>query len=196
MKQFLELPHGIPSHDTFARVFGMLQPEAVNRCFHSWIEALAGGKGTEVINVDGKTARRSYDTRENKSALHMVSAWANKAGLVLGQKGVDEKSNEITAIPELLEALEIEGCVVTIDAMGTQKEIAEKICNEKGNYLLALKGNQGTLKEDVALYFQGEEKTTVATDRIDYYKTVDTGHGRVETREDWVTGDMQWLYNK
>ena len=196
LRKFLELPHGIPSHDTFARVFGMLDPDAVNRCFFSWVEAINPAHGGEIINIDGKTVRHSYDTTGGKSAIHMVSAWANKAGLILGQKRVDEKTNEITAIPELLDMLEIEGCVVTIDAMGTQKKIAEKIIEKKGDYVLALKGNQGILKEDVALFFEGEEQNQVSTETFDYHKTVDKDHGRIEIREYWVTGDVGWLDGK
>lgn len=142
-RKFLELPHGIPSHDTFARVFGMLDPEAVDRCFSSWVEEINPKHTREIINIDGKTVRRSHDRSCDKSAIHMVSAWANTAGLILGQKRVTEKTNEITAIPELLDMLEIEGCVITIDAMGTQKDIAEKIIQKNGDYILALKGNPG-----------------------------------------------------
>ena len=196
LRKFLELPHGIPSHDTFGRVFGLLDPDAVNRCFYSWVEAINPASEGEIINIDGKTVRHSYDSAGGKSAIHMVSAWANKAGLVLGQKRVDEKTNEITAIPELVDMLEIEGCVVTIDAMGTQTKIAQKIIEKKGEYVLALKGNQGTLQEDVALFFDGVEQNPAATDTFDYHKTVDKDHGRIEIREYWVTGDVDWLYRK
>jgi predicted transposase YbfD/YdcC len=196
LKKFLELPHGIPSHDTFARVFGMLDPEAVNRCFFSWVDAINPAHDQEIISIDGKTVRHSYDSVEGKSAIHVVSAWANKAGLVLGQKRVDEKTNEITAVPELLDMLELEGCVVTIDAMGTQKKIAEKIIAKRADYVLALKGNQGTLQEDVSLFFEGADKQTKTTAEFDYYKTVDKDHGRIETREYWTTGDIGWLDGK
>ena len=142
-RRYLELPHGIPSHDTLARVFSLLDPEQFNRCFLSWIRSINPRHEQEIINIDGKTLRRSHG--EGKSAIHMISAWANKAGLTLGQVKTDEKSNEITAIPELLELLELQGCIVTIDAMGTQKGIAQSICERGAEYVLALKGNQGTL---------------------------------------------------
>jgi predicted transposase YbfD/YdcC len=125
-RRYLELPHGIPSHDTLARVFALLDPEQFNRCFLSWIQAINPHHDQEIINIDGKTLRRSHG--EGKCAIHVISAWANKAGLTLGQVKTDEKSNEITAIPQLLELLELHGCIVTIDAMGTQKEIAQSIC--------------------------------------------------------------------
>jgi len=147
----------------------------------SWIQAINPRHEQEIINIDGKTLRRSHG--EGKSAIHMVSAWANKAGLTLGQVKVDEKSNEITAIPELLELLELKGCIVTIDAMGTQKAIAERICEKGADYLLALKGNQGTLKEDIELYFQDAVEQDFSIAAFDYHKTVDKDHGRIEIRE-------------
>ncbi|KKM79768.1 hypothetical protein LCGC14_1346570, partial [marine sediment metagenome] len=153
-RRFLELPHGIPSNDTIRRVFASLNPEEFNRCFLDWIETWKSSLGQDIINIDGKTLRHSYDSAKGKSAIHMVSAWASKAGIVLGQLKVDDKSNEITAIPKLLDLLEIEDSIITIDAMGTQKKIAEKIIDKGADYVLALKGNQGTLKEDVDLYFQ------------------------------------------
>lgn len=196
LRKFLELPHGIPSHDTFARVFGMLEPEAVNRCFSGWIEAIHPKNTKEIINIDGKTVRRSHDRSRGKSAIHMVSAWANTAGLILGQKRVNEKTNEITAIPELLDMLEIEGCVITIDAMGTQKEVAKKIIEKNGDYILAVKGNHGTLQEDVELFFEGMEEMKEPNDQFDYYKTLDKDHGRIESREYWVTTDIDWFDGK
>lgn len=193
-RKHMELPHGIPSHDTLARVFSLLDPEQFNRCFLSWVEAINPHHEQEIINIDGKTLRRSHG--KDKSAIHMVSAWANKAGLTLGQVKVDDKSNEITAIPELLELLEIQGCIVTIDAMGTQKTIAERICEGGADYLLALKGNQSTLKEDVELYFQDAVEQDFSIASFDYHKTVDKDHGRIEIRECWVTDDIDWLSMK
>jgi len=194
-RKYLELPHGIPSHDTFARVFAMLDPEQFNRCFLSWVQEINPGHTQEIINVDGKTLRRSHDKSNGKAAIHMVSAWANKAGLTLGQVKVDEKSNEITAIPQLLDLLEIQGCIVTIDAMGTQRAIAKQITEKQADYLLALKGNQETLKDDVELYFEDAEERDFDIDDVefDYHKAVEKDHGRIEIRECWTTDDVDWL---
>jgi len=169
--KYLELPHGIPSHDNLARVLSLLNPEQFNRCFLSWVKAINPRHEQEIINIDWKTLRRSHG--KGKSAIHIVSAWANKAGLTLGQAKVDNKSNEIMAIPELLELLEIQGCIVTIDAMGTQKAIARRMCEGGADYLLASKSNQSTLKEDVELYFQVAEEQDFLIASFDYYKTVD-----------------------
>lgn len=191
---FLSLPHGIPSHDTFARVFAMLDPQQLNERFVSWVKQINPYYQGEVISIDGKTARSSYDSSLGKSALHMVSAWANKAGLTLAQQRTAEKSNEITAIPEVLRMLEIQGCVVTIDAIGTQTAIAEQIIDQGGDYVLALKGNQNTLHEDVELYFRDIKPNTDQQNQIgDYGKTVEKDHGRVETRECWATERIEWL---
>lgn len=144
----LDLPNGIPSHDTFGRVFARIDPKQFEECFLNWVRSF-NEKITEVIAIDGKTLRRSHDAATGNKALHMVSAWAEETQLVLAQVAVDEKSNEITAIPELLQLLALEGCIVTIDAMGTQRAIAAQIIEQKGDYALALKENQGTLYEDV-----------------------------------------------
>ncbi len=196
LKRYLELPHGIPSHDTFNRVFAALNPEEFNRRFLIWVESMNPIIADEIINIDGKTVRHSYDTKTNTSAIHMVSAWANKAGIILGQIKVNEKSNEITAIPELIELLELEGCVVTIDAMGTQKKIAEKIVDKNADYMLALKGNQGTLKDDVELYFEEIDEKNYDTEIVDYDKHIEKDHGRIEIRECWSTEEIQWLSQK
>lgn len=196
LRKYLQLPHGIPSHDTLARVFAMLEPEQFNRCFLSWVQAIDPRHVQEIISIDGKTLRRSHDKCNGKPAIHMVSAWANTAGLALGQVKTNEKSNEITAIPELLNLLELQGCIVTIDAMGTQKAIAQKIREKKADYLLALKGNQETLKDDVELYFQDAEEHDFQEAQFDYYKSVDKDHGRIEIRECWVTDDIDWLSMK
>ena len=195
-RRYLKLPHGIPSHDTLGRVFALLDPEQFNRCFLSWVQAINPRHNQEIISVDGKTLRRSHDKSNGKAAIHMVSAWANKAGLTLGQVKVDEKSNEITAIPELLNQLEIQGCIVTIDAMGTQKAIVQSITEKQADYLLALKGNQETLRDDVELYFQDAEEQDFGIAEFDYNKTVDKDHGRIEIRECWVTDDIDWLSMK
>ena len=136
LKQFLELPNGIPSHDTFARVFALINPQSFQECFLGWIQSIRKITEGEVIAIDGKTLRHSYDKKEHKSAIHMVSAWATENRLVLGQRQVDTKSNEITAIPELLKVLDISGCIVTIDAMGCQKKIVNLIVEGQGDYII------------------------------------------------------------
>jgi predicted transposase YbfD/YdcC len=154
LRQFLELPHGIPSHDTIRRVFTRLSPSKFQAGFQSWIQAIAQQFPGQVVSIDGKTLRRSYDRRENKAALHMICAWASENQLVLGQLKTSEKSNEITAIPALLDLLVIEGCIITIDAMGCQTPIAEQIVEQGGDYVLALKGNQGTIHQKVVAFFE------------------------------------------
>jgi predicted transposase YbfD/YdcC len=145
LRQFLALPHGIPSHDTFGRVFALLSPARFQECFVGWMQAVAEVVAGQVVAIDGKTLRRSYDRRCAKAAIHMVSAWATQNRVVLGQLKTEEKSNEITAIPELLKVLDVKGCIVTIDAMGCQKAIARQIVEQEADYVLALKPNQGTL---------------------------------------------------
>ena len=145
LRQFLPLPNGIPSHDTFARVLARLKPEELQQCFLRWMQAVSEVTQGEVVAIDGKTLRRSFDRATGKSAIHMVSAWASANRLVLGQQKVDAKSNEITAIPALLQLLELKGCIVTIDAMGCQKAIAQTIIAQKADYVLTLKANHGLL---------------------------------------------------
>ena len=149
LKTFLGLPQGIPSHDPIARVFALLEPTQLQDCFVSWVQSLAELSLGEVVALDGKSARHSYDKSRGKGAIHMVSAWAGENQLVLGQVKVSDKSNEITAIPKLLNILDVSGCIVTIDAMGAQKEIARQIVDQGADYVLSLKGNQGNLHEDV-----------------------------------------------
>ena len=160
LKQFLLLPKGIPSHDTFARVLARVKPEELQRCFLNWMQAVSDLTHGEVVALDGKTLRRSFDRAAGKGAIHMVSAWATANRVVLGQQKVDEKSNEITAIPALLRLLEVEGCIVTIDAMGCQKEIARTIVEQGADYVLALKGNQGVMHDEVELFFTGARHTS------------------------------------
>ena len=186
---FLELPNGIPSHDTFWRVFRRLDPEQFQNCFVKWMASIQALTKGEVIAVDGKQLRRSHDAQAGKAAIHMVSAWATNNRLVLGQRKVDDKSNEITAIPELLEALDIRGCIVTIDAMGCQTKIASTILNEGADYLLALKENHGQLYEDVELLFDDLEESEFTAYPHDSAKTVDSGHGRIEVRQAWTITD-------
>jgi predicted transposase YbfD/YdcC len=196
LSQFLALANGIPSHDTFARVFARLDPEGFQRCFLDWIETIRQRTHGEIIAIDGKTLRHSYDRSGNKGAIHMVSAWATANRLVLGQRKVDDKSNEITAIPELLRVLAVAGCIVTIDAMGCQKEIAEKIIEKQGDYVLALKGNQGTLLEDVKYYFTEAQKTQFQGVPYGFYETVDGDHGRIETRRYYTITALNGLRHR
>jgi len=196
LASFLELPHGIPSSDTYRRVFARLEAKEFHKRFFSWLAVINPRLKGEIVSIDGKTLRRSADATEGKSAIHVVSAWANKAGLTLGQIKVDEKSNEISAIPELLDSLDVEGSIVTIDAMGTQKAIAEKICDRGGDYVLALKGNQGSLQEDVELYFNGATAKQLQEAPFAYQRTFDKDHGRQETREYWVSDEIGWLSMK
>ncbi len=153
LASFLELPYGIPSHDTFSRVFAQIDPEQFHGFFLRWVQQLTVQLDIKIINLDGKTARGSYDRETKIKALHSVTAWAAEHHLVLAQQRVDEKSNEITAIPELLELLDVEGTIITIDAMGTQTEIAAQIIRNGGDYILALKGNQGNLHKGVKTFF-------------------------------------------
>ena len=153
LKKFLELPNGIPSHDTLGRVFARMDAEQFQSCFLNWIQSIEKVTEKEVVAIDGKTLRRSYDTKSGQSAIHIVSAWANSSGLVLGQRKVDEKSNEITAIPELLKILELKGCIVTIDAMGCQKEIVSTIAEKEADYLIAVKTDRSTLYKSLENVF-------------------------------------------
>jgi predicted transposase YbfD/YdcC len=189
LKRFLELPNGIPSHDTFGRVFARLDPEQFERCFLQWIAAVSDITAGQVVAIDGKVVRRSYDTGIGKDAISMVSAWATANELVLGQVKVDDKSNEITAIPALLRVLEISGCIVTIDAMGCQTEIAKTIVGQGADYVLALKENQPHLYEDVRLLFDDLESSHYRAYSYEYHYTVDKDHGRREKRTCWVISD-------
>ena len=184
-RKFLRLPCGIPSHDTFRRVFAQISPSAFQECFIEWVRDVAGTiKG--VIAIDGKTLRRSHDRVLGKKAIHMVSAWAAENSLVLGQVKTDEKSNEITAIPELLQLLDINGCIVTIDAMGCQKAIAKQIIDQNGDYVLALKGNQSGLHEAVEAVFQEADNLGYKDYPVDYFETSEKSRNRVETRRHWT----------
>ena len=195
-KTFLELPNGIPSHDTFGRVISALNPDAFERCFQSWIQSLAGSSGGELIAIDGKTLRHSFDKANNKAAIHMISAWATANHLVFGQIVTEAKSNEITAIPALLEMLDLTGSTVSIDAMGCQKDIARTIIDSGGDYIFGLKGNQGTLHEDVKLFLDDAIDQDFKETQHDYHKTVDGGHGRIEIRSIWCTNQIEWLQDR
>ena len=195
-KTFLDLPNGIPSHDTFGRVFARLDPEKFTECFGKWIAAISELTEGEVVAIDGKTLRRSFDRASSRAAIHMVSAWACENGLIIGQVKTDEKSNEITAIPKLLDALDISGSIVTIDAMGCQKKIAKKIVDKGGDYIFGLKGNQGTLNDDVRDFFAYAESEQFKDIPHDYCERVDGDHGRIETRRIWCTSDTDWFQEK
>ena len=186
---FLELPNGIPSHDTFWRVFRRLDPEQFQASFMNWVAAIHETTMGQVIAVDGKQLRRSHDASAGKAAIHMVSAWATSHQLVLGQRKVDEKSNEITAIPELLQALDLHGCLVTIDAMGCQTKIAQITVDNEADYLLALKENQGNLHEDVVLLFDDLAQSDFTAYSCDSDTTMDENHGRIEVRTAWTIDD-------
>ena len=192
-KTFLPLPGGIPSHDTFGRVFALLEPEAFEQCFLAWVNQLAVASKGRLIAVDGKTIRRSIDAANGKAAIHMISAWCQANHLVLGQLATDAKSNEITTLPTLLALLDLDGAVVTMDAAGCQRKLARQIVEQGGQYLLQLKGNQGGLyDETVALFDQclrndcyGIAYTTAAS--------TNGGHGRVEQRRLWATDQLGWF---
>lgn len=184
----LLLENGVASHDTFQRVFQLINPDELEKGFVSWVKSIASQTKDEIIAIDGKTVCGSRDTKSK--AIHMVSAWANANRLVLGQVKTSEKSNEITAIPTLLDLLELKGCIITIDAMGCQKDISKKIIKDcQSDYVFGLKGNQGTLHEDVKLYFETEIPISKVT-------TIEKGHGRTETREYYLETEIDWLHQK
>lgn len=193
LSRFLDLKNGIPSHDTFGRVFAHLDPEQFQACFLSWVQAVFTVTEGQVVAIDGKKLRRSYDKTLGKAAIHMVSAWAAANELVLGQVKVDDKSNEITAIPALLALLDITGCIVTIDAMGCQTEIARQIIDQGGDYLLAVKENQGNLYDDVVLFFDLAQQNDFAKVTHTAHQTVNSGHGRIEKRQCWVISGVDSL---
>jgi len=192
LNTFLALPNGIPSHDTFGRVFARLDPKQFETCFLTWIESI-NEKITGVIAIDGKPLRRSHDAPNGKKALHMVSAWACENRMVLAQVAVNEKSNEITAIAEVLKLLVLEGCLVTIDALGTQRAIAAQISEQKGDYALALKDNQGNLYEEVKDTFALARKETFGGTPYHFFETSEKNHGRLEIRKHWLIDDESCL---
>jgi predicted transposase YbfD/YdcC len=187
LRGFLKLEHGAPSHDTFSRLFRLLDPEQFRACFQRFMAGFAEAcQG--VVAIDGKVLRRSFDKASGKSALHMVSAWGCEQRLVLGQIATDAKSNEITAVPKLLKLLSLEGSVVTVDALNCQREIAQQIIDQKADYVMALKGNQGTLHDDVRTFLDDpQSKLSISA------STVDGDHGRIETRTAMLSSDISWL---
>lgn len=200
LKTFLELPNGIPRHDTFNRIFQALDPQAFFKCFLSWTERLRTMVSGEIVAVDGKALRRALDMDVGQALPYMVSAWATDNGLSLGQVKVDEKSNEITAIPVLLRALNLAECIVTIDAMGCQKKIAREIVDADADYALALKGNQETVHDEVKGYLDDAiarwAKAPASVPELDYYETMEKDHGRIETRRFWQSDKVDWFADR
>jgi predicted transposase YbfD/YdcC len=192
LRRFRPFRDGTPSHDHLGDIFATLDAEQFQRCFVSWVAALTG-TSADVIAIDGKTLRRSYQKKGAKAPIHMVSAFAARQRLVLGQVKVAEKSNEIVAIPALLDMMSIEGAIVTIDAMGCQRDIAAKILQKKADYVLALKGNQGTLREDVEVFAAEQKANGFKDTNVSRHKTVDGDHGRIETRAYTAIHDVAWL---
>ena len=195
LRGYYDFSNGIPSKNTYSRVFAALNSEQFKLQFIDWVKSLQTLLG-DVIAIDGKTLCNSADKEHGTSAIHMVSAFATNARLVLAQQKVEEKSNEITAIPKLLELLDLKGHVVTIDAMGTQKAIAKKIIDKEGDYILALKGNQGTLNNDVRLFLESELSKSSSLVIEDEHEEFDKGHGRIESRKCIVSSDVDWLSQK
>jgi predicted transposase YbfD/YdcC len=193
LKTFLELPNGIPSHDTFGRVFSKIDAQQFQLAFYEWVWAVNDILQGQIINIDGKQLRGSKDKVLGKRAIYMVSAWAEENELVLGQRKVDEKSNEITAIPELLKMLAISGCIVTIDAIGTQTNIARTIVEGEADYVLSVKENQGHLYEDISVLFAVDQAQNFKYASLEYAKTTNKGHGRIEVRECWSTSNPEYL---
>jgi len=192
-RSFLDLPDTMPGDDTFRRVFSLLDPDAFERCFQSWTAALVGLL-CGVVSLDGKALRRSFDAASGKAAIHMISAWAGEHGLVFGQLAADAKSNEITAMPKLLQMLDLKGLTVTIDAAGCQKEIAQTIVGKGGDYALAVKDNQPTLHEDVRGVFEDAAGNGWKGRGHDVHTETDKGHGRIERRTTTITWDVPWLF--
>lgn len=192
-RRFLELPHGIPSHDTFGKVFAWIDPEEFQACFMAWIREIAAVTQGQVIAIDGKTARRSHDRANGKKAIHLVNAWASTNEMALGQKKVKDKSNEITAIPELLKMLDINSCIVTIDAIGTQKSIIQAILKQKADYLLAVKQNQGKLYARIQYGYELDRNNEFKDAPYDFARTVNKNHGRIEIRKCWVVSDPEYI---
>ena len=187
LRTFLALPNGIPSHDTFRRVFARLNPQQFATVFLSWTQGLRATVGAEIVALDGKTVRRSFDRARRRGPIHLISAWASANRLVLGQLKTADKSNEITAVPELLRALELAGCIVTADALNCQKNIAKEISEADAQYVLTLKANHGTAYEEVLSFLADARQRNFAGVAHDFVQTVDKEHGRLETRRYWIT---------
>ena len=194
LRRYRPFEYGIPRHDTIARVICRLKPEEIEKAFQSWMRCLIEFTGSDVIAIDGKTARRSFNTRERRNPLHAVSAWTSQHQLVLGQVAVDEKSNEVSAIPRLLTLLDIENCIITLDAMGCQKDIAKQIVKGNADYILALKGNHSGMKAELEAWWHKSMREGTTSETYDEYIEVSAGHGRIETRQcEQLTVDRNWL---
>jgi len=193
LRSFLTLAYGIPSHDTFRRVFALLDAEQFQESFMAWVEAIVQVLPGQVIAIDGKTARAAHDGQDASTATHMVTAWATANGVALGQVAVADKSNEITAIPDLLYQLQLQGCLVTLDAMGCQKEIATQIVAQDGDFLLATKQNQPHLHEDIVHLVELGHATAFKNLEVGYASMESSGHGRQERRQCWTLNDQGWL---
>jgi len=196
LRTFLALPHGIPSHDTFRRVFGLLDPQPFATAFLSWTQSLRTAVGAEIVALDGKTVRRSFDRAKGRGPIHLVSAWASANRLVLGQLRTSDKSNEITAVPELLRALELGGCIVTMDALNCQKNIAKEIHEADAEYVLTLKANHGTAYEEVRSFLADARQRNFAGVAHDFVETMDKEHGRFEIRRYWITEQIGWFADR
>ncbi|MEZ9545419.1 MULTISPECIES: ISAs1 family transposase [Vibrio] len=200
LRKYRPFLNGIPRHDTIARVITKLRADEIEQAFQSWMKTLVQTTGTDIIAVDGKTARHSFDTRGRKNPLHSVSAWSCSNQLVLGQAAVDDKSNEITAIPKLLTLLDIENCIITLDAMGCQRKIAKQIVQSKADYVLALKGNHSTMQAELEAWWHKACREQFTEKNYAQHTDVDAGHGRIETRhcehlvvdKEWLTKQYQW----
>jgi predicted transposase YbfD/YdcC len=196
LRQFLELPNGIPSHDTFGRVFARLKPGEFQQCFLSWVRAVSDFTGNEIVPIDGKKMRRSHDRAAGQRAIELVSAWARANRLMLGQVKVSGDSNEITAVPQLLKLLEIKGCIVTVDALNCQKDIASEIIAQQADYVLALKGNHANIYKEVELFFDAVVNDHTYGFSISKHQTIDGEHGRIETRNYWHVNAPEHLVEK
>lgn len=193
LKTFLKMPYGIPSHDTFGRFFSVLEPQEFENCFVRFAEILRRYMKGAVVAFDGKTIRGSFDVATGKKAIHVVSAWCTASGISLGQLTVGSKTNEITAVPELIKKLTLEGCIVTGDAMNAQKAIVAAIVEKKGDYVIALKGNQGDLHEDVSDFMNDVICDSKSEYKTDFFEEIDKDHGRIELRRCWTCDDLSWL---
>lgn len=193
LERFVEFPHGIPSHDTFGRVFAQIDSEAFQRSFLGWVRRASLQTQGQIVSIDGKTLRRSHDRAKGKEALHLVSAWAQANHLLLGQVKTEDKSNEIEAVPRLLEVLDLKGCIVTVDAMGTQKEIAGKIQDKGADYVMALKGNHELVHKEVQSFWSDPE---LPESEFQSYETLDKGHGRLEARRYRISDKIDWFADK
>lgn len=192
-KYGLKLENGVPTDDTFQRIFAIIKPDQLQKCFVNWVKSIIDIPENEIVSVDGKTICGSRD--DNYSVIHMISAWASNTGIVLGQQRVDEKSNEIPAVPQLLDMIDVQDCIITSDAMSCQKKTVQKICEKNCNYVICLKGNQETLHEDVKLYFETAVKEPKLFPLCNT-STLEKDHGRIEKREYFLTTDVKWIKNR